>query len=543
MKEEITIEIKKPEIIILLLLLLVVFVLELQVTFSSPIAFGDEGFHTRIAQYIAQEKEYPVWNPFEGTKLTRGSFSRAPLWNLLEGGFFFLFGFHESIVKVLTPFIATILTGFTIFILGKKLYNEKVGFLAALLVVTIPSFVTYSVLFYTDILFTFYFSLFVLTFILAIKSNERKYWILSGIFGAFSFLTKTPGIAIFPLIGLGLLYQLYKQKTFIKPLKNYVILGLFLVLIIGPFILRNLAYYRTPYCALPLFDESGCKKIFEYKSGKEFEGRIEQVGTNVNMFKMGIVNYLFFAYGNVWFAPLLVFCGLIFIVLRKKETDILLILALLSFLPIFYFIIFGRAEDVARYTLGILCVFALIIGTYLKGVCDTIKKYNQWLALIVFILVIILGFLNFKEKLGTMSQVKQFSPSFFEACNFIKQNVSEDALLMTVWDHQTIYNCQRDVTNFSGLLPDRGDILLSSNLSLSLTRMQMHGITHIFVQKFSISPKLLRTKYPVGFIQFLEDNPDTFIKVYENGPSVSQCLQTGNCDGNILYGINYISLE
>jgi len=537
--KEITIDVKKPELIILLVLLSVILVLELQVTFSSPIVFGDEGFHTGMARYIAGKVEYPVWIPFEGyTKLIKTGFKIQPLLELTEGSFYFIFGFNEAIIKFLNPFIAVFLTGLIIFILGKKLYSEKIGFIAALIAITMSSYITYSVLFYADALFMFYLSLFILTFFLSITKESKKYWIISGIFAALAFLAKTPGFVIFPIIGLGFLYQLYKQKKMMSVLKNYIILGLFLFVIIGSFFLRNYAYYHTPTCNLPFFDNKGCSVTFDYKNKNQISNELEQTGTALNALKMGLINYFNFAYGNVWFIILPFIAGIIVVGLRKKENDILIILMMLSFLPIIYLGSGGRAEDTARYTLGLIPLITLISGIYFETMYDFVNKYKKYLALIIFVVILYFTLLNLNEKLNTMKQVKQFSPSFLEACNFIKQNTSEDAMLMTIWVHQASYSCQRNIAGFSNL-PDIGDIILSGNLNLTLSRLYAHGITHIFIQKFSMSQTDVAEKYPISFIQFLDNNKDSFVKVYENGPSLQQCLQAGGCDGNILYQINY----
>ncbi len=567
--KEITIEIKRPVIIILLVLLSIILILELQVTFPSPIVFGDEGFHTGMARYISDQKDYPVWQPFEGeTKLLKIGFKRPPLWNLSEGGFYLIFGFNEAIVKFLTPFIAVILTGLSVFLLGKKIYDENVGFFTAIITVTIPSFVTYSVLFYTDAMFVFYLSMFILTFFLSIKTGNKKYWFLSGIFAGFSFLTKTPGFVVFPLIGLGFLYQIYKQKGIVSLLKNYSILVLFLFLIIGPFFLRNYVYYNTPSCDLPFLNTDGCSVTFDYENRVEMAGELEQTGTAVNIFEMGVLNYFNFAYGNIWFVVFGFISGLIIIFSRKKESDILIILVILSFLPIIYLGSGGRSEDAARYTLGLVPIIALSGGIYLTMIYNFVKKYQKYLAMIIFIFIIVYSlfgsrFLDIRgngefrgngiiDKLfgydvvqnnqlvhiSGLKDIKQFSPSFLEACDFIKKNVNEDASIMTIWIHHSSYNCERNIAGFHNL-PDLSDIVLSSDLNLAVSRLEAHGITHIFIQKFSLSSDSVAEKYPISFVQFLENNPDNFEKIYENGPALEQCLQAGGCDGNILYEVKY----
>lgn len=134
-----------------------------------------------------------------------------------------------------------------------------------------------------------------------------------------------------------------------------------------------------------------------------------------------------------------------------------------------------------------------------------------------------------------MKLVKLFAPSFFDACNFIRQNTMDDALILTVWDYATTYNCQRNVYQITAM-PDSGDIVLSGDVDLSLSRLKAHGVTHIFVQKFSINP----VHYPPEFVRFLENNPDSFKKIYETGLDVDTCLNQGGCDGAVIYQIDGI---
>src|SRR5438445_13798257 len=98
-EREITIEIKKPELIALLAFLLIVFYMEIQVTLNSPIAFGDEGFHTFLARWIGTNAEYPTYIPEHGGPLFSEGFVRPPMWKILQGRFYFLFCFSEVIMK------------------------------------------------------------------------------------------------------------------------------------------------------------------------------------------------------------------------------------------------------------------------------------------------------------------------------------------------------------------------------------------------------------------------------------------------------------
>ena len=546
MPKEIEIEIKHPEFLALIVVLIIVFGLQLEVSLTSPIVFGDSGYHVRLGQWISEHKEYPVWNPVERTKIFATSYDKPPAWHFLEGSIFALFGFHESLIKFLTPFI-TFLTGLLIYFLSKELFNRRVAFIAAFLTVTIPSMVTYAVLFYDITLFLLYLTFSCLTLILAVEKKSKKYWLLSIVFASLAFLTKREGVVIFFIYGLTFLYELYKKRNF-EVVKKYLVLTAIFLVIAGPWLARNYELYGTPLCGLPknpFFNEK-CKVTFSYqpKTTEDFVGRTTPTGTELSLFKFGITNYLNFAYGIIWLVPLLFICGIFIFLKEKSQKNILLLLMLIAWIPIFY-VSTGRAECTIRYTLGVVPVISLIASSYLNEVCEFVRKYQKYLGLIIIVGVILIGlFLNLIPKLKVMKAVKSFSPTFFEACDWVKEHpekVPENATLATVWDHRTIYNCQRNAIGYANL-PDSRDIILSNNLTLVLGRLKEEGITHLFIQKFSIDQKPYREKYPVSFVQFLEQNPKAFIKIYENGPSLQDCLNRGYCDGNIIYEINYTAV-
>jgi hypothetical protein len=535
-EKEITIEIKNPEVILLLGILCVVLIMELQVMIQQHIVFGDEGFHARVAQLIAKDVEYHVWDPAHRTKLTHGGFSRPPLLNILLASFLFLSGMNEAIIRFLIPFIA-FLIGLAVFFLGKKLYT--VGLIAAIIAVCLPSFVTYSVLVYTDVLVTLYMVMFILFFFLSLEGKNEIYWIACGVFGALAFLTKTSGFASFIFVFLAFVYELVGKKRVI--FKKYLIIFLVLTLITGSFFLRNYYYYKTPLCGFPyiqrFFDTSGCM-IDNFEEKYKFEARTEEVGTEQNIYKLGIMNYLNFAYGSR-FIVLFFSCGLFLFLFDKKKESKIILLMLSVFLLVLYYSASGRAEDAARYTLAWSPLIALIAARFLEEIYEFIRKYKNQLAVVVFIFVLLLGYKMLKEKLAIMAAVKRFAPSFFEACDWVKNNLPENVTITTVWSHRAAYNCQRNAVGHIA------DIFLTRNATYSVEVAKKLGVTHIFIQKFSLSNRALSEAYKIDSIQFFEDNPKYFIKVFENGPKwgsseLQQCLQTPGCDpGTIIYEINY----
>ena len=533
-EKEIKLDIKNVELLILIVFLTVVLVFDARVTIKTPINFGDEGFHTRIAQWIGQNNDYFAWFPFYTEKDSKDGFGRPPLWNLTEAGFYMIFGFHEIIGKLLPPIIA-FFTGLFVYLLIKELYNKEIGFIASVISVSIPSFVTYSVLLYTDVMLTFYFCLFVFTLLLSIKKNEKKYFYLSAVFASLAFLTKSPGLTVFVVLPLIILYELFEKKQLKNLIKDYSIYILIIFVILAGFFLRSFYYWGTPMCGLPLpiIGKNDCSVVY-FKSELKFEGRTEQVGTEVGIFTMGLTNYLNFAYGKIWFVVFGLISGIILMLSKRDKFDILILLSLLSIFTILsQTVTLQRAEDTARYTLAWVPIISVVVGKYFVEIYNFTKKHIKDFALVVFAFVLVMSFLSLKEKTDAMIQVKQFSPMYFQACDWIKSNVPEDSLLMTVWSSRAVYNCQRNVV---GNIPD---ISLSTDLNYTLNKTEAYGVTHLFIQKFSLSNEPLSEKYTVSFLQFLENNPEHFVNIFENGPKLQDCLNQGGCDGNIVYEVKY----
>lgn len=541
--KEITFELKTPEIFILLLFLGLVLFLELQVSFQSPISFGDEGFHTRISRWIGENVEYPVWVPFYQTGIAKRSYERQPYWNMLEASFFYLIGFNEAIVKFLVPMIS-LMTGIIVFLFAKTFYNSRVGLLASVMLVTLPSFVTYAVLFYTDALMTFFMIMFVYTFCLSLKTERRIYMLAAGTFGALAFMTKLTGYLVYMFVGVIFLYYFYKERKFLSLIKKYSPMFLLLIIIPSTMFIRSYTYYNTPMCyRLPFvsvitdvfFSFEGCRDIDpDFEPQLEYSGRTEGGGTETDVFTMGVMNYLAFAYGNVWFFIFPLLAGLF--LMTNKPNDIDMVVLVILFLYLLPFLgTTSRAEDTSRYALTWAPLICIVAAKYFESIYDFIKRYQRHIALIVFLFVMYFGYQSVVSKLSVMVQVKQFSPSFFEACDWVQENTPIETRLSTLWTHRTAYSCNRYVTD------NPADIGLGNNATDMKSLAEKIGITHIFIQKFSIDPqnRHLQERYDASFVQLLENNPEHFDKVFENGPSLDQCLQQGACDGNIIYEIVY----
>ncbi|MCS7123376.1 MAG: glycosyltransferase family 39 protein [Candidatus Aenigmarchaeota archaeon] len=633
--------------IFIIIFSLIVFLLNLRVALISPISFGDEGFHSFMANYIAKKLEYPAYVKEIGGE-SYLTFERPPFWNIFEASFIFLFRFIDDslIIKFLTPFLVFLLGTFTYY-LAKRAFNENIALITAIITITIPSIATYSVLFYTDILATFFYSLFLFLFLIGYKENNKKFLILSSVFAGLSFLTKINSIVLFAFYPLAFLI---KRKDFPTYLQCFIIL----TLVTSGYFIRNFIEYKTPLCReIPIIGKyflnlDKCQYNV-YKSKFGFEGRVEEVGTEVSVFRMGLNQYLQFAYGNFGVLPyylpfFIFFAGFLFLIKRKEKYSAEIILLNLLFFLMIFFSSTSRAEDTARYTLIFVPALAIIPAIFIdeflekcrnkhflfslfvasliviyltKNTLTTIigtisviiitvsilyrknktffsiissiasvliisivfltstslthylisfvtlsfftmlliginlkeKSTEKIMMLTIVYVISVISFLNFSDKNTIMESVKRFSDLFFEACDWVKHNLPENARLMTIWSYRAIYNCERSVAG------NIADISVARDLNTSLKTIKETGVTHIFIQKFSIGNRDLIESQHMDFVKFLESHPNYFKKIFEN-PVNDTCFENclngvyldiyGRCpcDGNIIYEVdltNFIS--
>lgn len=539
--------------------LLVVLSYELSVTLNSPIAFGDEGFHVSTARYIGTNVDYSATTPLYGSTLNPESYNRPPLWNLIEGSFYYMFGFSDTIVKVLMPFISFV-TSLAIFVFVRKLYSETAGVIATIVAASIPSFVTYSVLFYSTVPYVLFFTLGFFSLLMAMKSGGRKFWLLAGVFSGVSIMTNVAGMVLPALTVVMGAYHLARnpsRRGLLDALKTYGMVLALAGLIMLPFVVRNVELYYVPGChSISGIVQGNCPSAGTYQqvTSNDFAGRTAGGGTEGSILATGVVNYLQFAYGFVSsdglmntvgfaFLPFSVLAGMVIIAGRREAHDVAMVAAFIIFMLVFYQyggLVSGRAEDTARYFLSAVPMVAAAAAVF----WSSLRKAGRFAIPVLAAVIIVvagLSFIDFYGKVAQMPAVKAFVPSFFQACDWIKQNTPADANLLSLQTYPTRYNCDRGAV---WEIPDKADILLSNNLTLVRDRLAANGIGYVFVQKFALSTTPLGQAYPVSFVDFLEQNNQTFQNVYENGPAYGtqdfvNCANSGGCDpGNIVFKVD-----
>lgn len=559
MEVEIKINRKTVEVVLLLILILIIAYFNLTATLKS-IVFGDEGFHGSIIRFISKKLELPHYlSETFGDNLSYSSYTYISVLHFLFS-FFYLFG--ETAIKILIA-VLPILVAFSLYVLLSKIINEKVGLLSAILFLTFQSVVIYSTTLYVDMLFTLFFSNSFLFLLLFIKKRSEKYFLVSSILAALSLLTKPllPYLLYFSVFII-LFLKFFKQPKIL--LKYLLIFSLPAIILFGSLIFRNVKLFNSPCIGFgvetldsiinSVFKENKCV-ISNYTPKYEFAGRTEKVGTEQDVLSFGILNYLRFAYwGNniLDFLLFFLFFGFLVLVLEKRYEIIILFLPL--FLTIFIQSIQGkvlttgilyRAEDFARYTLQyspfVALIISLSISKFFEFLEKLIKKENLVFSIFIgfsIILFLVLLEYSFKPKLEIMKSLKTYSPLFFEACNWVKNNLPKNSTLLSLWGYRVAYNCERKVGG-----PQ--DLRLSDNATFIYELAKAAKVDYFFIEKFSIDPlnRKYAEMYDLNWVKLINEN---FKKVYENGVPIENCISQleelarrgfgySICDGVVIY--------
>ncbi|MBI2629912.1 glycosyltransferase family 39 protein [Candidatus Pacearchaeota archaeon] len=218
--------------------------------FSMPIKLWDETVYLNLGYDLSQNPmDYSFSNgwsdfiPSEGDDFygwPKAGF-RAPLLPYIISLFYF---FNlDFFLNILLPFVGA-LSAVLVYILGKELFNYKVGILSSLFFVFIPLHAFYSGRVLTEVLLTFFILLTFISFWKGYEKENKKHKVLFGVFLALALLSRYTALWIIPIFPL---YFLIRDKS-VKFLKDkYLwcsILAFFLILI--PWFIYGIFEYNNP---------------------------------------------------------------------------------------------------------------------------------------------------------------------------------------------------------------------------------------------------------------------------------------------------------
>src|SRR3989344_484217 len=286
---------------------------------------------------------------------------RPPLLSILFYITYFIWH-HIFAVSILVAFINT-LTPVFIFLIGKKLYSNRVGVIAGLLSAFVPFIVRNSNYLLTDgpvitfMAIAFYFSLY---------KDKNIYLFLSGVFCSLAILMKFTAVLLVPIIFLFLLLNQVKIKRLL-----IFIFGVLLVLT-PYFIWMQLIYgdFLIPFKIGPSFvaDKNEPTLFYFYKFSETFT-ELAVIGLILWVLRFG------------------------YLVKKRNWSKIKVEVILLLWIILFFFYMTKTNHKELRYILPITVPLMLMVGNGLDFVFNLIKK--QWIIYLWIIFIIYLIFLSY----------------------------------------------------------------------------------------------------------------------------------------------------
>jgi len=412
----------KRETKLLIGLVIIAFIIRAIFLFSTPIKIWDETVYANLGydlsrnpfDYSVQHNGWSDFIPSAGDNLyawPKMGF-RAPLLSYSLSIFYLLN--LDFLVSLFIPIIGALSVAL-IFILGKKLFNEKIGLYSAIFLSFLPLHVVYSAKILADVLFTFFVLLTFISFWEGYEKNNKKYKILFGFFLALALLSKYTALWIIPIF---LIYLFIKNKSlnFLKDKYLWYAVGAFFLILI-PWFIYGIREYSNP---LGAFIHGG--KAAAYWGGSQSW-------------------HFFFDYWLQIFSVLgiIFIIALIYILYKKeylkKEICLVLIwfalfLGMASYMP--------HKED--RYLLAIAPAMCLITGFFV----DKIRKYKK--ILLSSIIIVLLISLSFQFVITYGKSYTDTNKCFLEANNFLQNKIGD--ILIVTDESPTVYYYTKKETHF-----------------------------------------------------------------------------------------------
>jgi len=457
-----------------IIILILITSLIIRIYYISPIITWDESIYSNLGHdlsknllsYSFKDKGWSDFIPC-GNNLNycwpKAGF-RAPLLPYLIAVFYFIK--LESLLAYLLPIIGT-LNILLVYILGKSIFNKKVGIYAALLFGFLPLNIYYSTKILTDELFIFLVILSFLFFWKGYEKNNNAYKVIFGASLALALLSRYTLIWFIPVFFFYLLIRNKSLKFLKDEYLQYSIL-LFIILI-TPWLIYGWFSYGNPLGPFIHGQEAS-----SYWGGSS-------------------PWYFFFEYS--W--KILSIAGPLFIAtllflfykkeLKKKEFYFLIL-----WIVIFFLMSFTSIHKEERYLLPIVPAICLICGLFLSKL-----KRPYPILIICFCIIILLA-----SSISYMGNLKKIdsninSQCFIEINNYLK-NITGNFVTISENPPLLYYYTYRGGAYYPDPITEKS-LNLSSSRNVTIYFVFTRLNSGFESEKFSIFKDILNKSYKKVF--------------------------------------------
>jgi 4-amino-4-deoxy-L-arabinose transferase-like glycosyltransferase len=203
---------------------------------DAPLNIWDERDYNKLAVSLATRGEFAF---------TAGTLSsaRPPLYPALVSVLYRLFGVENWLAVRIFQLILSLAIIYIVYWLGRMAYGERIGLWAAGFLCFYPTFLGYTNLLLTELLFTFILCLITLAVLLALRNRSLAWLFLTGFLIGLGALARSI-LWLFPPV-FGLFVLIFWPAPFRRRILGVVLLCCSFSVTIAPWVLRNTRVQHT----------------------------------------------------------------------------------------------------------------------------------------------------------------------------------------------------------------------------------------------------------------------------------------------------------
>jgi len=303
-----------------------------------------DGFHGfNEAFYTLLSKKY-MEMPFYQILISPLDFNNPPLFPALLALFFKLFGVSEAVARSV-PVLFSLLSILFVYRIGKLVYNERVGLVAAALLAVSPGFVLVGRNVQTDAIFVFFMLASLYYYIDSAKNDSLRGSVAGGVFLGLGLISKIPALLLPAAI---VIWHLQRKRDFSWIDKRFILYSLSAFLVGVPWYLYQ---------------------IIANKSA--FLGSQSHLAATFNMPNLPSL-WEFFVVETYWalspLVSLLVIASLVFAMVKGGQKGRLILLVMAAFVLFYFFYHYH-----SYYILPLIPLSLLLVGVMLDKHLESTK--------------------------------------------------------------------------------------------------------------------------------------------------------------------------
>ena len=299
-----------------------------------------------------------------------------------------------------------------IYFLFREKFGKRIALWSSFFLSTNAMFIFFTTKVLSETLFMIFLTVCIFFYLTWAKSGRNRDIFLSGVFAGLAFITRY----FASILILSCMLSLFFAREG-KPNKLHCILCFTtgVLLVVSPWFALGVAYYNNPVGALLV-------------NGKIFLSSIPDQRGVLQFFDAFGFQLLFFVLGIITFFRV-----------KIREKTFLLLLTFLSFAAFF-----SMHHKEARYLLSFMPVYALISSFGVEHMAGGKTKK------ILMLIALAVGVASTFHGLNVIVSDRDAALPLVEACEFVKENIPHDAVVMTQSFPYAYYFLENDIVAVTG---------------------------------------------------------------------------------------------